>query len=276
MYLPSMVISSLLGVPLQRPGDAAQADRPGLPHRARRRHGQRRLAHRADRAQHLHPVAARRGAANTRATTCSPTSVGRDHRGRRRRPAGSRSRRAPTSPTCSSARAPRRWPACSAGRRSSSTRTPTSGPSSRPIRRCCRTRSRSCCATRRRHRCRVGGPPSRRRAARRDRARRVEGPAAHRLRRPRRARLPRRRPLRHPPRTSTTTCRSATASTSASVRRWPAWRAGSALEETLARFPEWEVDHDSVVRLHTSTVRGFARGAHPGLSDDELGRGGHG
>jgi cytochrome P450 len=31
------------------------------------------------------------------------------------------------------------------------------------------------------------------------------------------------------------------------------------LEETLRRFPEWEVDHDNVVRLHTSTVRGFAR-----------------
>ena len=32
-----------------------------------------------------------------------------------------------------------------------------------------------------------------------------------------------------------------------------------ALEETLRRFPEWEVDHDNVVRLHTSTVRGFAQ-----------------
>ena len=32
-----------------------------------------------------------------------------------------------------------------------------------------------------------------------------------------------------------------------------------ALEETLKRFPEWDVDHDHVVRLHTSTVRGFAR-----------------
>jgi len=31
------------------------------------------------------------------------------------------------------------------------------------------------------------------------------------------------------------------------------------LEETLRRFPEWEVDHDNVVRLHTSTVRGFAQ-----------------
>ncbi len=32
-----------------------------------------------------------------------------------------------------------------------------------------------------------------------------------------------------------------------------------ALEETLKRYPEWEVDHPHVVRLHTSTVRGFAQ-----------------
>ena len=31
-----------------------------------------------------------------------------------------------------------------------------------------------------------------------------------------------------------------------------------ALEETLARFPTWEVDHDRAVRLHTSTVRGYS------------------
>jgi len=30
-----------------------------------------------------------------------------------------------------------------------------------------------------------------------------------------------------------------------------------AIEETLARFPSWEVDHDRAVRLHTSTVRGY-------------------
>jgi cytochrome P450 len=30
-----------------------------------------------------------------------------------------------------------------------------------------------------------------------------------------------------------------------------------ALEETLKRFPEWEVAHDGIVRLHTSTVRGY-------------------
>ena len=32
-----------------------------------------------------------------------------------------------------------------------------------------------------------------------------------------------------------------------------------AIEETLARFPEWEVEHDKTTRLHTSTVRGFHR-----------------
>jgi cytochrome P450 len=32
-----------------------------------------------------------------------------------------------------------------------------------------------------------------------------------------------------------------------------------ALEEALRRFPEWGVDHDRAVRLHTSTVRGYAR-----------------
>jgi cytochrome P450 len=31
-----------------------------------------------------------------------------------------------------------------------------------------------------------------------------------------------------------------------------------ALEETLARFPEWSVDHSRIVRLHTSTVRGYS------------------
>jgi cytochrome P450 len=30
-----------------------------------------------------------------------------------------------------------------------------------------------------------------------------------------------------------------------------------ALEETLARFPTWNVDHENAVRLHTSTVRGY-------------------
>lgn len=32
-----------------------------------------------------------------------------------------------------------------------------------------------------------------------------------------------------------------------------------ALEETLRRFPEWEVDHAGAERLHTSTVRGYVR-----------------
>jgi len=32
-----------------------------------------------------------------------------------------------------------------------------------------------------------------------------------------------------------------------------------ALEETLKRFPQWEVDHSRAERLHTSTVRGYAK-----------------
>ena len=32
-----------------------------------------------------------------------------------------------------------------------------------------------------------------------------------------------------------------------------------ALEETFKRFPEWEVDHDGVVPLFTSTVRGYTK-----------------
>jgi len=32
-----------------------------------------------------------------------------------------------------------------------------------------------------------------------------------------------------------------------------------ALEETLVRFPNWEVDRDRAVQLHTSTVRGYAK-----------------
>jgi hypothetical protein len=33
----------------------------------------------------------------------------------------------------------------------------------------------------------------------------------------------------------------------------------NALEETLKRFPSWEIDTPNVERLHTSTVRGFAK-----------------
>jgi cytochrome P450 len=32
-----------------------------------------------------------------------------------------------------------------------------------------------------------------------------------------------------------------------------------AIEETLARFPTWDVDHARAVRLHTSTVRGYSK-----------------
>jgi hypothetical protein len=31
------------------------------------------------------------------------------------------------------------------------------------------------------------------------------------------------------------------------------------LEETLARFPEWEVDWEATEMVHTSTVRGYAK-----------------
>jgi cytochrome P450 len=31
-----------------------------------------------------------------------------------------------------------------------------------------------------------------------------------------------------------------------------------ALQETLKRYPEWDVDHERAVRLHTSTVRGYS------------------
>ncbi|MBL7490296.1 cytochrome P450 [Frankia sp. AgB1.9] len=32
-----------------------------------------------------------------------------------------------------------------------------------------------------------------------------------------------------------------------------------AIEETLKRFPTWEIDHEHAVRLHTSTVRGYEK-----------------
>jgi cytochrome P450 len=32
-----------------------------------------------------------------------------------------------------------------------------------------------------------------------------------------------------------------------------------ALEETLARVPRWDVDHEHAERLHTSTVRGYKK-----------------
>jgi cytochrome P450 len=32
-----------------------------------------------------------------------------------------------------------------------------------------------------------------------------------------------------------------------------------ALQETLKRYPEWDVDHERAVRLHTSTVRGYSQ-----------------
>jgi cytochrome P450 len=47
-----------------------------------------------------------------------------------------------------------------------------------------------------------------------------------------------------------------------------------ALEETLARFPTWDVDRDNLVRQHTSTVRGYSavpiRVPEPSTSTNEL------
>ena len=76
---------------------------------------------------------------------------------------------------------------------------------------------------------------------------------------PRRPQVPRRRPLRHPPRRSTTTCRSATASTSASAPPWPASRAASRSTRCSSASPTWEVDWDNAEQARTSTVRGWER-----------------
>jgi len=46
------------------------------------------------------------------------------------------------------------------------------------------------------------------------------------------------------------------ASTSAWAPAWPDSKDGFVLEETLARFPHWDVDEAAVEMVHTSTVRG--------------------
>ena len=65
------------------------------------------------------------------------------------------------------------------------------------------------------------------------------------------------RPLRHPPRDRPAPRRSATASTSASAPRSRGSKGRIALDELLARFPEWDVDLDRARIASTSTVRGF-------------------
>ena len=202
---------------------------------------------------------------STRATTCSPTSSVAeitDETAPLRKLTAERERR--RSPTSSSARAPRPSPACSATRRSCSPRNPDQraelaadaalipnaveellrfeAPS--PVQGRWTTRDVEL------HGEVVPGE--------------LEGAAAHRRGRARRAQVPRRRPLRHPPRRSTTTWRSGTASTSASAPRWPASRAASGSRRRCGAIPTWEVDHDRVVRLHTSTVRGYSPGADHG------------
>ena len=83
--------------------------------------------------------------------------------------------------------------------------------------------------------------------------------AAHRGGQPRRAPLPGAPIASTSSATSTTTCRSGTASTSASAPRSLVWRAASRSTRCLQRFPEWEVDWDGAERAHTSTVRGWER-----------------
>ena len=82
----------------------------------------------------------------------------------------------------------------------------------------------------------------RRRGARPDGARGQRDVVRGRRREPRRPPVRRRRSVRHPPRDRVSTSRSGTASTSASAPRSRGSKGAIALEELLARFPEWEVD----------------------------------
>ncbi len=69
-----MVIASLLGVPLEDQNQRARAHRPGLPHRAGRRHDQRRQLRRHVGAARPTSARSSRPASPRPATTCSPTS----------------------------------------------------------------------------------------------------------------------------------------------------------------------------------------------------------
>ena len=53
------------------------------------------------------------------------------------------------------------------------------------------------------------------------------------------------------------TSASATASTVASVRRWPAWRRAIALEHLLDFMPRYEVDFDGLERVNMQNVAGY-------------------
>ena len=55
----------------------------------------------------------------------------------------------------------------------------------------------------------------------------------------------------------TVTSASGTASTSASAPRWPASRAGVALEEIHRRMGDYTVDHENKVRFHSGNVSGW-------------------
>ena len=223
-----------------------------------RRDDQRRLAHRADRAAPV-PLHRRSRIARPRpATTCSPTScrreitddVGPD-------PRGSPSRRAPTfanlliSAGTETVARLLGWAAVIARR--------APRPAGRARRRPLAHPQRGRGAAALRGAVTGAGPLAhpRRRAARHHDAGRLEGAAAHRLGRPRRAQVPRRPIASTSTAASTTTCRSGTASTSASARRWPAWRAASPSRRRSSGARSWTVDLDGAVRLHTSTVRGW-------------------
>ena len=210
------------------PGDAAQADRPGLPHRARRRHGQRRVVHRADRAQLATSGRSSRRCCSTRATTCSPTSASAEitdddgatapaHRVEQ----GADFANLLISAGTETVARLLGWAAVVLAAHPDQRAELAADPSllANAVEELLRYEAPSPVQgrwTTRRVELHGETVPGR-----------IEGAAAHRLGGPRRARLPRRRPLRHPPRASTSTCRSGTASTSASAPRWPAWRAGS-------------------------------------------------
>ena len=248
-----------LGVPPEDQRAAAAQHRPDLPHRARRRHDQRHLVRRPDRADGV---------------------PGRPRRTPRRRPAGRPDQRALPGGDHRRGRATRdvstrketvdvRQPAVqrrhrdgrpAARQRGGGARraSPTSGPRSWP------SPNSSANAVEELLRFEAPSPvqgrwtTTRRRAARRLDTRRLEGAAAHRQRRSRRARVfPTPIDSTFAARCSTT-CRSGTASTSASVPPWPAWRVASRWRRRCERFPSWEVDPDHVTRQHTSTVRGYS------------------
>ena len=97
----------------------------------------------------------------------------------------------------------------------------------------------------------------RRRAPRHHRPRGLEGVAPDRVGRTRRARGTPTRRASTSRGASTTTCRSASGSTSAWARPSPGSSRASPSRRPWRVYPEWSVDHEHAVRLHSSTVRGY-------------------